>query len=149
MGCRTRMVSRMQTPWILEWFHRYHTNPAYNICNPKLDTVLSSLSKEQWVKSWHREVNLSWHPQSILFLIASNAVYEDRRLLSCWSMSRFITEPKILISGKEFFFLDEETKLYKVAPDGWNDQHRKKMSIINFTLFLRIKFFVNHFNVIQ
>uniref|UniRef100_A0A8C0VB03 FERM and PDZ domain containing 2 n=1 Tax=Cyanistes caeruleus TaxID=156563 RepID=A0A8C0VB03_CYACU len=53
------------------------------------------------------------------------------------------------LKGKEFFFLDEETKLYKVAPDGWNDQPKKKMSIINFTLFLRIKFFVNHFNVIQ
>ena len=57
--------------------------------------------------------------------------------------------PQVLISGKEFFFLDEETKLYKVAPDGWNDQPKKKTSIINFTLFLRIKFFVNHFNVIQ
>uniref|UniRef100_A0A8C3Y381 FERM and PDZ domain containing 2 n=1 Tax=Catharus ustulatus TaxID=91951 RepID=A0A8C3Y381_CATUS len=53
------------------------------------------------------------------------------------------------LKGKEFFFLDEETKLYKVAPDGWNDQAKKKTSIINFTLFLRIKFFVNHFNVIQ
>ncbi|XP_050832404.1 FERM and PDZ domain-containing protein 2 [Serinus canaria] len=53
------------------------------------------------------------------------------------------------LKGKEFFFLDEDTKLYKVAPDGWNDQPKKKMSIINFTLFLRIKFFVNHFNVIQ
>ncbi|NXV04929.1 FRPD2 protein, partial [Cettia cetti] len=53
------------------------------------------------------------------------------------------------LKGKEFFFLDEETKLYKVAPDGWNDQPKKKMSIINFTLFLRIKFFVNHFSVIQ
>ncbi|KFV65202.1 FERM and PDZ domain-containing protein 2, partial [Dryobates pubescens] len=37
------------------------------------------------------------------------------------------------LKGKEFFFLDEDTKLYKVAPDGWNE----------------IKFFVNHFNVIQ
>ncbi|XP_030807148.1 FERM and PDZ domain-containing protein 2 [Camarhynchus parvulus] len=53
------------------------------------------------------------------------------------------------LKGKEFFFLDEDTKLYKVAPDGWNDQSKKKMSIINFTLFIRIKFFVNHFNVIQ
>lgn len=55
----------------------------------------------------------------------------------------------ILISGKEFFFLDDDTKLYKVAPEGWNDQPKKKTSIINFTLFLRIKFFVNHFNIIQ
>ncbi|KFW61000.1 FERM and PDZ domain-containing protein 2, partial [Pygoscelis adeliae] len=53
------------------------------------------------------------------------------------------------LKGKEFFFLDEETKLYKVAPDGWNDQPKKKTSIINFTIFLRIKFFANHFNVIQ
>ncbi|XP_031463569.1 FERM and PDZ domain-containing protein 2 [Phasianus colchicus] len=53
------------------------------------------------------------------------------------------------LKGKEFFFLDDETKLYKVAPDGWNDQPKKKTSIINFTLFLRIKFFVSHFNVIQ
>ncbi|NXX51700.1 FRPD2 protein, partial [Tricholaema leucomelas] len=53
------------------------------------------------------------------------------------------------LKGKEFFFLDEDTKLYKVAPDGWNDQPKKKSSIINFTLFLRIKFFVNHFNIIQ
>ncbi|NWR74295.1 FRPD2 protein, partial [Centropus unirufus] len=53
------------------------------------------------------------------------------------------------LKGKEFFFLDEETKLYKVAPDGWNEQPKKKSSIINFTLFLRIKFFVSHFNVIQ
>ncbi|XP_010290446.1 PREDICTED: FERM and PDZ domain-containing protein 2, partial [Phaethon lepturus] len=42
------------------------------------------------------------------------------------------------LKGKEFFFLDEETKLYKVAPDGWNDQPKKKTSIINFTLFTTI-----------
>ncbi|XP_074855678.1 FERM and PDZ domain-containing protein 2 [Carettochelys insculpta] len=53
------------------------------------------------------------------------------------------------LKGKEFFFLDDETRLYKVAPEGWNEQPKKKTSIINFTLFLRIKFFVNHFNVIQ
>lgn len=81
--------------------------------------------------------------------MASDALNEDSRALSHWTVSRLITEPQILISGKEFFFLDEETKLYKVAPDGWNDQPKKKTSIINFTLFLRIKFFVNHFNVIQ
>uniref|UniRef100_A0A8B9DP82 FERM and PDZ domain containing 2 n=1 Tax=Anser cygnoides TaxID=8845 RepID=A0A8B9DP82_ANSCY len=53
------------------------------------------------------------------------------------------------LKGKEFFFLDDDTKLYKVAPEGWNDQPKKKTSIINFTLFLRIKFFVSHFNIIQ
>ncbi|XP_054839940.1 FERM and PDZ domain-containing protein 2 [Eublepharis macularius] len=51
--------------------------------------------------------------------------------------------------GKEFFFLDDDTKLYKVAPEGWSDQPKKKASIINFTLFLRIKFFVSDFRIIQ
>ncbi|XP_066477470.1 FERM and PDZ domain-containing protein 2 [Tiliqua scincoides] len=53
------------------------------------------------------------------------------------------------MKGKEFFFLDDDTKLYKVAPEGWTDQHKKKTSIINFTVFLRIRFFVDDFNVIQ
>ncbi|KAL8186794.1 UNVERIFIED_CONTAM: hypothetical protein K2H54_011643, partial [Gekko kuhli] len=53
------------------------------------------------------------------------------------------------VRGKEFFFLDDDTKLYKVAPEGWSDQPKKKTSIINFTLFLRIKFFVDDFSVIQ
>ncbi|KAM9070659.1 FERM and PDZ domain-containing protein 2 [Sarcophilus harrisii] len=51
--------------------------------------------------------------------------------------------------GKEFFFLNDETKLYEVAPEGWNDRSKKKTTIVNFTLFLRIKFFVNHFHLIQ
>uniref|UniRef100_A0A8C8VH81 FERM and PDZ domain containing 2 n=1 Tax=Pelusios castaneus TaxID=367368 RepID=A0A8C8VH81_9SAUR len=53
------------------------------------------------------------------------------------------------MKGKEVFFLEDETKLYKVAPEGWNNQPKKKTSIINFTLFLRIKFFVSHFTDIQ
>ncbi|XP_030059017.1 FERM and PDZ domain-containing protein 2 isoform X1 [Microcaecilia unicolor] len=53
------------------------------------------------------------------------------------------------MKGKEFFFLDDETVLSKVAPEGWIDQTRRKSSIINFTLFLRIKFFVHSFSVIQ
>ncbi|XP_072483800.1 FERM and PDZ domain-containing protein 2 isoform X3 [Notamacropus eugenii] len=51
--------------------------------------------------------------------------------------------------GKEFFFLNDETKLYEVAPEGWNDRSKKKTTIVNFTLFLRIKFFVSHFHLIQ
>nr|XP_033798701.1 FERM and PDZ domain-containing protein 2 isoform X3 [Geotrypetes seraphini] len=53
------------------------------------------------------------------------------------------------MKGKEFFFLDDETVLSKVAPEGWINQTRKKSSIVNFTLFLRIKFFVHSFSVIQ
>ncbi|XP_041032363.1 tyrosine-protein phosphatase non-receptor type 13-like [Carcharodon carcharias] len=53
------------------------------------------------------------------------------------------------LKDKEFFFLDHFTKLYKVAPSGWKDQPKKKPAIVNFTLFLRIKFFVENFSLIQ
>lgn len=36
----------------------------------------------------------------------------------------------------EFFFLDPETKISKVAPDYW-----KKVASATFTVFLRVKFF--------
>ncbi|XP_027450357.1 FERM and PDZ domain-containing protein 2 [Zalophus californianus] len=47
------------------------------------------------------------------------------------------------MKGKEFFFLDHETRLCKIAPEGWSEQPQKKTSSNTFTLFLRIKFFVN------
>ncbi|XP_067876801.1 FERM and PDZ domain-containing protein 2 isoform X2 [Heterodontus francisci] len=53
------------------------------------------------------------------------------------------------LKDKEFFFLDHFTKLHKVAPSGWKDQPKKKTAIVNFTLFLRIKFFVENFSLIQ
>ncbi|XP_072138668.1 FERM and PDZ domain-containing protein 2 [Mobula birostris] len=53
------------------------------------------------------------------------------------------------LKEKEFFFLDPFTKLHKVAPDGWKDQPKRKTAIVNFTLFLRIKYFVENFSIIQ
>ncbi|XP_038638759.1 tyrosine-protein phosphatase non-receptor type 13 isoform X2 [Scyliorhinus canicula] len=53
------------------------------------------------------------------------------------------------LKDKQFCFLDHFTKLYKVAPNGWKDQPKKKPTIVNFTLFLRIKFFVENFSLIQ
>ncbi|XP_048419336.2 tyrosine-protein phosphatase non-receptor type 13 isoform X2 [Stegostoma tigrinum] len=53
------------------------------------------------------------------------------------------------LKDKEFFFLDHFTKLYKVAPSGWKDQPKKKTTLVNFTLFLRIKFFIENFSLIQ
>ncbi|XP_029775890.1 FERM and PDZ domain-containing protein 2-like [Suricata suricatta] len=47
------------------------------------------------------------------------------------------------MKDKEFFFLDNETRLCKVAPEGWSEQLQKKTSSNTFTLFLRIKFFVS------
>ncbi|XP_027627319.1 FERM and PDZ domain-containing protein 2 [Tupaia chinensis] len=46
------------------------------------------------------------------------------------------------MKGTEFFFLDNETRLCKIAPEGWKEQSQKT-SVGTFTLFLRIKFFVS------
>ncbi|EPY73253.1 protein tyrosine phosphatase, non-receptor type 13-like isoform 1 [Camelus ferus] len=53
------------------------------------------------------------------------------------------------LKGKEFFFLDAETRLCKIAPEGWSEQPRKRSSPKTFTLFLRIKFFVSHGGLLQ
>uniref|UniRef100_A0A2K5L0M1 FERM and PDZ domain containing 2 n=1 Tax=Cercocebus atys TaxID=9531 RepID=A0A2K5L0M1_CERAT len=52
------------------------------------------------------------------------------------------------MKGKEFFFLDSETRLCKIAPEGWREQPQKT-STNTFTLFLRIKFFVGHYGMLQ
>lgn len=46
-------------------------------------------------------------------------------------------------SDDEFFFLDPETKISKVAPDIW-----KKTPSASFALFLRVKFFVDDIRLI-
>ncbi|XP_055208996.2 FERM and PDZ domain-containing protein 2 isoform X2 [Gorilla gorilla gorilla] len=52
------------------------------------------------------------------------------------------------MKSKEFFFLDSETRLCKIAPEGWREQPQKT-SMNTFTLFLRIKFFVSHYGLLQ
>ncbi|KAM4851852.1 FERM and PDZ domain-containing protein 2-like [Thomomys bottae] len=52
------------------------------------------------------------------------------------------------VKGKEFFFLDNETRLCKIAPEGRREQWLKT-SLHTFTLFLRIKFFVGHCGLLQ
>ncbi|KAL2769930.1 FERM and PDZ domain-containing protein 2 isoform 5 precursor, partial [Daubentonia madagascariensis] len=52
------------------------------------------------------------------------------------------------MKGEEFFFLDNETRLCKIAPQGWREQPQKT-SMNTFTLFLRIKFFVSHCGLLQ
>ncbi|XP_076830968.1 LOW QUALITY PROTEIN: tyrosine-protein phosphatase non-receptor type 13 [Brachyhypopomus gauderio] len=42
------------------------------------------------------------------------------------------------LDDDEFFFLDHETKISKVAPDSW-----KKVATATFTLYLRVKFFAD------
>ncbi|KAI4881467.1 hypothetical protein NFI96_012213 [Prochilodus magdalenae] len=49
----------------------------------------------------------------------------------------------------EFFFVDSDTKLSKVAPNGWKEDPKKKRTDVSFTLFLRIRFFHDDVNLIQ
>lgn len=49
----------------------------------------------------------------------------------------------------EFFFIESDGKISKVAPDGWKEDPKKRKTDINFTLFLRIKFFHDDVSFIQ
>ncbi|XP_072227811.1 tyrosine-protein phosphatase non-receptor type 13 isoform X2 [Leuresthes tenuis] len=49
----------------------------------------------------------------------------------------------------EFFFVDPDAKLTKVAPEGWKEDPKKRRSDVPFNLFLRIKFFLDDVNLIQ
>ncbi|XP_043952121.1 tyrosine-protein phosphatase non-receptor type 13 [Gambusia affinis] len=49
----------------------------------------------------------------------------------------------------EFFFVEPDAKLTKVAPDGWKEHPKKRRTDMPFNLFLRIKFFHDDVNLIQ
>uniref|UniRef100_A0A3P8YXX4 Tyrosine-protein phosphatase non-receptor type 20 n=1 Tax=Esox lucius TaxID=8010 RepID=A0A3P8YXX4_ESOLU len=53
------------------------------------------------------------------------------------------------LQDNEFFFVDPDAKLSKVAPEGWKEEPKKKKPDIQFNLFLRIKFFLDDVNLIQ
>ncbi|XP_067413224.1 tyrosine-protein phosphatase non-receptor type 13 isoform X2 [Emydura macquarii macquarii] len=54
------------------------------------------------------------------------------------------------LKDNEFFFVDPDLKLTKVAPEGWKEEPKKKSKVpINFTMFFRIKFFVDDVSLIQ
>nr|XP_046232099.1 tyrosine-protein phosphatase non-receptor type 13 isoform X2 [Scatophagus argus] len=53
------------------------------------------------------------------------------------------------LKDDEFFFVDPDAKLSKVAPEGWKEDPKKKKSDVPFNLFLRIKFFLDDINLIQ
>lgn len=56
---------------------------------------------------------------------------------------------KIIHTDNEFFFVDPDAKLTKVAPEGWKEDPKKKKSDVPFNLFLRIKFFLDDVSLIQ
>ncbi|NXJ04685.1 PTN13 phosphatase, partial [Odontophorus gujanensis] len=55
-----------------------------------------------------------------------------------------------ILRDNEFFFVDPDIKLSKVAPEGWKEESKKKNKPpVNFILFFRIKFFVDDVSLIQ
>uniref|UniRef100_A0A8C5P671 Tyrosine-protein phosphatase non-receptor type 13 n=1 Tax=Leptobrachium leishanense TaxID=445787 RepID=A0A8C5P671_9ANUR len=55
-----------------------------------------------------------------------------------------------VLKDQEFFFIDLDLKLSKVAPEGWKEDVKKKGKLaINFTLYFRVKFFVDDISLIQ
>ncbi|XP_074084711.1 tyrosine-protein phosphatase non-receptor type 13 isoform X3 [Macrotis lagotis] len=54
------------------------------------------------------------------------------------------------LKDNEYFFVDPDLKLTKVAPEGWKEEPKKKnKTTVDFTLFLRIKFFLDDISLIQ
>ncbi|KAM6902666.1 tyrosine-protein phosphatase non-receptor type 13 isoform 2-T2 [Xenentodon cancila] len=53
------------------------------------------------------------------------------------------------LKDEEFFFVEPDAKLTKVAPEGWKEDPKKRRSDMPFNLFLRIKFFLDDVNLIQ
>ncbi|XP_018431695.1 PREDICTED: tyrosine-protein phosphatase non-receptor type 13 [Nanorana parkeri] len=55
-----------------------------------------------------------------------------------------------VFKDNEFFFIDLDLKLSKIAPEGWKEDTKKRgKSAVNFTLYFRIKFFVDDVSLIQ
>nr|XP_033818902.1 tyrosine-protein phosphatase non-receptor type 13 isoform X2 [Geotrypetes seraphini] len=54
------------------------------------------------------------------------------------------------LKDNEFFFVDPDLKLTKIAPEGWKEEQKKKSrNAVNFNLFFRVKFFVDDVSQIQ
>ncbi|XP_055967115.1 tyrosine-protein phosphatase non-receptor type 13 [Sorex fumeus] len=54
------------------------------------------------------------------------------------------------LKDNEYFFVEPDLKLTKVAPEGWKEEPKKKSkNAIHFTLFFRIKFFMDDVSLIQ
>lgn len=54
------------------------------------------------------------------------------------------------LKENEYFFVDPDLKLTKVAPEGWKEEPKRKgKAAVDFTLFFRIKFFMDDVSLIQ
>lgn len=66
-------------------------------------------------------------------------MFLKKSFLSLTSLDLFF----LLGLDNEFFFVDNDTKIYKVAPDSW-----KKVPTANLVLFFRVKFFVDDISLL-
>ncbi|XP_076073752.1 tyrosine-protein phosphatase non-receptor type 13-like isoform X3 [Mytilus galloprovincialis] len=53
------------------------------------------------------------------------------------------------INDGEHFFIDGDTKLHKVAPEGWKDGWKGNMPPLTFTVYLRMKFYPEHLGMLR
>nr|XP_023679859.1 FERM and PDZ domain-containing protein 2 [Paramormyrops kingsleyae] len=101
----------------------------------------SIVSKKGNSEAAQREVSVSM-PSGQSVLVRCDVQSRGRDVFDMVVAHARLMEPfyfsLAFIDDDEFFFLDPETKISKVAPDIW-----KKTPSASFALFLRVKFFVN------
>ena len=53
------------------------------------------------------------------------------------------------VNDNEHFFISGEQKLHKVAPDGWKESWKREAAPVTFTVYLRVKFYVDNLAVLK
>ncbi|KAL5018640.1 hypothetical protein ScPMuIL_004362 [Solemya velum] len=60
------------------------------------------------------------------------------------SLPEFFYMGLTYINDGEHFFIESDMKLHKVAPSGWKDSGKGNMATITFTIYLRMKYYVDN-----
>lgn len=92
---------------------------------------------------------MAWHVLEVLYVIicfedAQPALFDFSLVSHPLSLSCSMSH-----TDNEFFFIDSDAKLSKVAPEGWKEDPKKRKLDVPFIFFLRIKFFIDDVNLIQ
>ena len=84
------------------------------------------------------------------FLNHATSVLTDKNgLASSTSWLHLIWYVCSLFTDGEHHFVDTDTKLHKVAPAHWKDGNRGRTPMVTFTLFFRVKFYVDNINYLR
>ncbi|CAL1543398.1 unnamed protein product [Lymnaea stagnalis] len=62
-------------------------------------------------------------------------------VIPCLELDDFFFFGLTYICEGEHFFMDGDTKLHKVAPEGWKEGPKSHLPPVNFTLYVRVKFY--------